>query len=74
MKTISQWINGRHYEGSPVGRLPIENPGTGEIEAELGVTRATCRSHITALLARLGARDRAQLVIVAYEAGLISPR
>ena len=45
-----------------------------EIEAELGITRATCRSHITALLARLGARDRAQLVIVAYEAGLISPR
>ena len=44
-----------------------------EIEAELGVTRATCRSHITALLARLGARDRAQLVIAAYEAGLISP-
>ena len=45
-----------------------------EIEAELGITRATCRSHITALLARLGARDRAQLVIAAYEAGLISPR
>ena len=45
-----------------------------EIEAELGVTRATCRSHITALLARLGARDRAQLVIAAYEAGLVSPR
>ena len=45
-----------------------------EIEAELGITRATCRSHITALLARLGARDRAQLVIAAYEAGLICPR
>ena len=45
-----------------------------EIESELGITRATCRSHITALLARLGARDRAQLVIAAYEAGLISPR
>ena len=44
-----------------------------EIEVELGITRATCRSHITALLARLGARDRAQLVIAAYEAGLISP-
>ena len=44
-----------------------------EIEAELGVTRATCRSHITALLARLNARDRAQLVIAAYEAGLVSP-
>ena len=45
-----------------------------EIEVELGITRATCRSHITALLARLGARDRAQLVIAAYEAGLICPR
>lgn len=45
-----------------------------EIEAELGITRATCRSHITALLARLNARDRAQLVIAAYEAGLVSPR
>ena len=45
-----------------------------EIEVELGITRATCRSHITALLARLGARDRAQLVIAAYESGLISPR
>lgn len=44
-----------------------------EIEVELGITRATCRSHITALLARLGARDRAQLVIAAYESGLISP-
>ena len=45
-----------------------------EIEAELGITRATCRSHITALLARLSARDRAQLVIAAYESGLINPR
>ena len=43
-----------------------------EIEVELGITRATCRSHITALLARLGARDRAQLVIAAYESGLIA--
>ena len=44
-----------------------------EIEVELGITRATCRSHITALLARLDARDRAQLVIAAYETGLIGP-
>ncbi len=43
-----------------------------EIEVELGITRATCRTHITALLARLGARDRAQLVIAAYESGLLA--
>ncbi|SPT53671.1 Response regulator protein vraR [Actinomyces bovis] len=44
-----------------------------QIEAELAITRATCRTHITALLSRLGARDRAQLVVAAYEAGLVVP-
>ena len=54
--------------------LIAQGLSNSEIEVELGITRATCRSHITALLARLGARDRAQLVIAAYESGLISPR
>ena len=54
--------------------LIAQGLSNSEIEVELGITRATCRSHITALLARLGARDRAQLVIAAYEAGLIGPR
>lgn len=44
-----------------------------EIEQVLSITRATCRTHITALRSRLGARDRAQLVIAAYEAGLVAP-
>lgn len=44
-----------------------------QIEAELRITRATLKSHISALLARLGARDRAQLVIAAYEGGLVAP-
>ena len=59
---------------SEVLLLIARGPSNTEIESELGITRATCRSHITALLARLGARDRAQLVIVAYESGLISAR
>ena len=54
--------------------LIAQGLSNSEIEVELGITRATCRSHITALLARLGARDRAQLVIAAYETGLISAR
>ena len=53
--------------------LIAQGLSNSEIEAELGITRATCRSHITALLARLGARDRAQLVIAAYESGLVDP-
>ena len=54
--------------------LIAQGLSNSEIESELGITRATCRSHITALLARLSARDRAQLVIAAYESGLVSAR
>ena len=53
--------------------LIAQGMSNAEIETQLGIRRATCRSHITALLARLGARDRAQLVIAAYEAGLVRP-
>ena len=35
MKTIPHWINGQYYEGSPTGCFEVENPGTGDIEAEL---------------------------------------
>jgi len=34
---------------------------------------ATAKTHVGRLLAKLGARDRAQLVMVAYETGLIQP-
>ena len=35
MRTIEQWIGGAYYAGNPDGHLPVENPATGEIEAEL---------------------------------------
>ncbi len=35
MKTIEHWIDGVYYTGSPAGRLPVENPATGVVEAEL---------------------------------------
>ena len=41
-----------------------------EIEAELHISRGTLKTHIGNLLTKLGARDRAQLVIAGYEAGL----
>ncbi|MBX6383661.1 MAG: response regulator transcription factor [Microbispora sp.] len=43
-----------------------------EIAATLHVSTATVKTHIGRLLAKLGARDRAQLVIAAYEGGLVS--
>ncbi|MDT0301285.1 response regulator transcription factor [Streptomonospora wellingtoniae] len=45
-----------------------------EIAAHLRVGAATVKTHISRLLAKTGSRDRAQLVIAAYEAGLVTPR
>ncbi len=44
-----------------------------EIAAELFITMATAKSHVARLFAKLDARDRVQLVIIAYEMGLVAP-
>jgi DNA-binding NarL/FixJ family response regulator len=44
-----------------------------EIAAHLHVSLPTVKTHIGHLLAKLSARDRAQLVIIAYETGLVAP-
>jgi DNA-binding NarL/FixJ family response regulator len=44
-----------------------------EIASALHMSPATAKTHVSRLLAKLDARDRAQLVIVAYETGLVTP-
>ncbi|MCV7278447.1 response regulator transcription factor [Mycolicibacterium flavescens] len=44
-----------------------------EIGARLFISPATARTHVSRLLGKLGVRDRAQLVVVAYESGLVVP-
>ena len=42
-----------------------------ELAATLHVTLATAKTHVSRLLTKLGARDRTQLVILAYESGVL---
>ena len=44
-----------------------------EIAEALVITPATAKTHVSRAMAKLGARDRAQLVVLAYETGLVTP-
>ena len=48
-----------------------ERPGTDR--ERLVVSAATSKTYVSRLLAKLHARDRAQLVAIAYETGLVTP-
>ncbi|AVZ71162.1 DNA-binding response regulator [Streptomyces lunaelactis] len=44
-----------------------------EIASQLHISMATAKAHVGRLLTKLDARDRVQLVIIAYELGLVTP-
>ncbi len=44
-----------------------------ELAEHLGISRTTAKTHVNRAMIKLGAHDRAQLVVIAYETGLISP-
>ena len=44
-----------------------------EIAETLFISHATAKTHVSRLLSKLYVRDRAQLVMIAYESGIVTP-
>jgi DNA-binding NarL/FixJ family response regulator len=56
-----------------VFRLLATGMTNTEIAADLIVGETTIKTHVTRILMKLGARDRVQAVVIAYETGIVSP-
>ncbi|WP_028804596.1 response regulator transcription factor [Streptomyces sp. 142MFCol3.1] len=63
-------LSGRERE---VLTLVARGLNNAEIAGALGLSPLTAKTHVSRIMGKLGARDRAQLVIVAYESGLVTP-
>jgi DNA-binding NarL/FixJ family response regulator len=57
-----------------VVRLVAAGLSNDEIAAKLVVSPLTAKTHVSRAMAKVAARDRAQLVVFAYETGLVEPR
>ena len=65
-RTLDQ-LTSRELE---VFRLVTEGLSNAEIGHQLFISEATVKTHVTRLLQKLGLRDRAQAIVVAYQSGV----
>ncbi|GAA2531574.1 MULTISPECIES: response regulator transcription factor [Streptomyces] len=64
-------LTGREREAVALVAQGLSN---GEIADRLVISPSTAKTHVNRAMAKLHARDRAQLVVLAYESGLVIPR
>jgi DNA-binding NarL/FixJ family response regulator len=65
-----QWLTAREREVMALVAAGLSNE---EIADRLVISPATAKTHVSRTMRKLGAHDRAQLVVLAYETGLVSP-
>jgi serine/threonine-protein kinase PknK len=53
--------------------LVAEGLSNDEIAGRLFLSPLTAKTHVSRIMTKLNARDRAQLVVIAYESGLVTP-
>jgi DNA-binding NarL/FixJ family response regulator len=66
-----RWLTEREREVMALVAAGLSNR---EIAAQLVISPATAKTHVSRAMRKLHAHDRAQLVVLAYEAGLVLPR
>jgi DNA-binding NarL/FixJ family response regulator len=67
---VSALLTNREHEVLLEVARGLSNPEIGE---RLHMSAATAKTHVSHLLTKLGVRDRTQLVVIAYESGLVAP-
>jgi DNA-binding CsgD family transcriptional regulator len=68
------WLASLTPRETDVFRALVRGRSNAEVAAELFVGEETVKTHVKEVLRKTGCRDRVQLVIAAYEAGLVPPR
>lgn len=71
-RLANSWIRRRVTLGAVLALIGSGMSNT-EIADRLSVSVATAKTYVTRLLSKLDARDRVQLVIIAYETGMVTP-
>ncbi|HWG27042.1 response regulator transcription factor [Actinospica sp.] len=72
-KLVPPMMNALTEREREIVALVAQGLTNDEIAAELVLSPATARTHVSRAMVKLGARDRAQLVVFAYQSGLVRP-